>query len=38
VLDNGVGVENEEQGSVVATCRDPLGSWDAVWPELQHYD
>jgi Dolichyl-phosphate-mannose-protein mannosyltransferase len=38
VMDNGVGVDNEEQGSVVAVCRDPVGGWDAVWPRLQHYD
>jgi hypothetical protein len=38
IMDNGVGVENEEQDSVVAVCRDPVGGWDAVWPRLQHYD
>jgi hypothetical protein len=38
VLDNGVGVDNEEQGAVVAVCRDPLGGWSAIWPRLQHYD
>jgi 4-amino-4-deoxy-L-arabinose transferase-like glycosyltransferase len=38
VLDNGVGVDNEEQGSVVAICRDPVGGWTQVWPQLQHYD
>jgi hypothetical protein len=37
VMDNGVGVDNEEQGSVVAVCRDPRGGWPAVWPNLQHY-
>ncbi len=38
VLDNGVGVDNEEQGSVVWVCRDPIGGWPAIWPSLQHYD
>jgi hypothetical protein len=38
VLDNGVGVENEEQGSEVLVCRRPVGGWDSVWPTLQHYD
>jgi hypothetical protein len=38
IMDNGVGVDNEEQGSVVAICRDPVGGWAAVWPRLQHYD
>jgi len=37
-IDNGVGVDNEEQGSVVAVCREPRGGWSAVWPQLQHYD
>ena len=36
-MDNGVGVDNEEQGAVVAVCRNPVGGWDAVWPQLQHY-
>jgi hypothetical protein len=38
VMDNGVGVDNEEEDSVVAVCRDPVGGWSAVWPRLQHYD
>jgi hypothetical protein len=38
VLDNGVGVDNEEQGAVVAVCHVPTGGWAALWPRLQHYD
>lgn len=38
VLDNGVGVDNEEQGRDVAVCRAPIGGWAAVWPELAHLD
>jgi 4-amino-4-deoxy-L-arabinose transferase-like glycosyltransferase len=38
VMDNGVGVDNEEQGSVVARCRVPSTGWAALWPTLQHYD
>lgn len=38
VMDNGVGVDNEEQEAVVAVCRDPVGGWSAIWPRLQHYD
>jgi 4-amino-4-deoxy-L-arabinose transferase-like glycosyltransferase len=38
VLDNGLDVDNEEQGSVVGVCRDPVGGWSAIWPRLQHYD
>lgn len=37
-MDNGVGVDNEEQGSVVALCRVPNTGWAALWPTLQHDD
>jgi hypothetical protein len=37
-LDNGLGVDNEEQGLPVAVCRGPVGGWDAVWPVLRHLD
>jgi 4-amino-4-deoxy-L-arabinose transferase-like glycosyltransferase len=37
-LDNGVDVDNEEQGEPVAICRDPIGGWPAVWPRLEHKD
>jgi len=37
VMDNRVGVDNEEQGSVVAVCRNPVGGWSTIWPRLQHY-
>lgn len=37
-LDNGVGVDNEEQGQPIAVCREPLGGWAAVWPALHHLD
>jgi 4-amino-4-deoxy-L-arabinose transferase-like glycosyltransferase len=36
--DDGVGVDNEEQGSRVAVCRLPAEGWAALWPSLQHYD
>jgi hypothetical protein len=35
-MDNGVGVDNEEQGSTVWVCRDPQGGWAAQWPSLRH--
>ena len=38
VMDNGVGVDNEEQGSVVAVCTVPSTGWAPIWPLLQHYD
>jgi hypothetical protein len=37
-MDNRVGIDNEEQGSVVALCRVPAQGWAAVWPALQHSD
>ena len=37
-LDNGVGVDNEEQGEPVAVCRTPIGGWTRVWPALKHED
>ena len=37
-LDNGVGVDNEEQGNPVFVCRQPHQPWHAMWSQLQHYD
>ena len=37
-LDNGVGVDNEEQGNPVLVCRQPRQPWRELWPQLQHYD
>jgi len=37
-LDNGVGVDNEEQGQPVAVCRGPVASWAELWPRLRHLD
>jgi 4-amino-4-deoxy-L-arabinose transferase-like glycosyltransferase len=37
-LDNGVGVDNEEQGRPVLVCRYPHRPWHEMWPGFQHYD
>ncbi len=37
-LENGVDVDNEEQGVPVGVCRDPVGGWSAVWPRIRHLD
>lgn len=37
-LDNGVGVDNEEQGALVAVCRGPGLDWDRMWPDFRHYN
>ncbi|MFV0254161.1 MAG: ArnT family glycosyltransferase [Beutenbergiaceae bacterium] len=37
-LDNGVGVDNEEQGMPVVVCSGPRGSWSELWPRFRHLD
>ncbi|MFG3341384.1 glycosyltransferase family 39 protein [Glycomyces sp. NPDC048151] len=36
-LDNGMGVDNEEQGATVAVCEGPVQPWGRLWGEFQHY-
>jgi len=36
-VDNGVGLENDEQGLPLLLCR-PVASWTSLWPRLTHYD
>ena len=33
-VDNGVGVDNEEQDGTVQVCAGPRGSWADVWDEV----
>ncbi len=35
-IDNGVGLDNDEQGGTVWVCRTPLRPWSALWPEIRH--
>ncbi|WP_433214050.1 glycosyltransferase family 39 protein [Dactylosporangium sp. CS-047395] len=37
-LDNGYGVDNEEQTARVYVCRDLTGTWSDLWPRFQHFD
>jgi hypothetical protein len=37
-LDNGVSVDNEEQGQPVAVCHDPIDSWHLLWQRVRHLD
>jgi hypothetical protein len=37
-LDNGVGVDNEEQGNPIVVCRQPKRPWRDLWPNFQQYD
>jgi hypothetical protein len=34
-VDNGLGVENEVQGTPILVCRGLRGTWDEVWPEMR---
>jgi 4-amino-4-deoxy-L-arabinose transferase-like glycosyltransferase len=36
-LDNGVGIDNEEQGRPVSLCRGLRQPWTVLWPRFQHY-
>ena len=35
-LDNGLGVANEEQGTMIRVCHEPLGSWQELWPRFRY--
>lgn len=35
-VDNGHGIENEEQGLPIWICRDPVAPWSQLWPDFRH--
>lgn len=37
-LDNGVDVDNEEQGEPIWSCSGRSTGWDVLWPRLAHLD
>ena len=37
-LDNGVGVDNEEEGMPLLVCRGPISSWSELWERFRHLD
>jgi hypothetical protein len=37
-LRNSDGIENEESDAGVYVCRQLPGTWQDLWPQLQHYD
>lgn len=37
-VDNGQGVDNEEQGGAILVCAAPRGGWLTAWPRLKHLD
>jgi 4-amino-4-deoxy-L-arabinose transferase-like glycosyltransferase len=37
-VDNGAGVQNDEQGAPVYLCSGTRHPWSEIWPELRHLD
>jgi hypothetical protein len=37
-LDDGVDIDNEEQGRVIRVCRGPVLPWPQLWPRFRHLD
>lgn len=35
-VDNGLDLDNDEQGAKVWICREPRRAWSQLWPELYH--
>ena len=35
-IDNGLGIDNDEQGTAVYACTGPRRRWSAEWPSLRH--
>jgi hypothetical protein len=35
-VDNGFGLENDEEGTVVQLCAGPVDDWSAMWSRLRH--
>ena len=31
------GLHNEEDGTSIWICRDPLADWDTIWPQVRHF-
>lgn len=34
-IDNGVGLDNDEQGNTVWVCTSPRKAWSALWPDIR---
>jgi hypothetical protein len=35
-IDNGIGLDTQEQGRTVWVCRQQRRPWSQVWPQLHH--
>jgi hypothetical protein len=34
-IDNGLGIDNDEQGQQIFRCREPRAAWSQLWPHLK---
>jgi hypothetical protein len=37
-VDNGLGIENDEQGGAIRVCRRLPPDWNGAWPSFRHLD
>jgi 4-amino-4-deoxy-L-arabinose transferase-like glycosyltransferase len=37
-VDNGYGLDNDEQGAILQVCDAPADGWAPIWPSLIHFD
>jgi len=35
-IENGLGIDNDEQGTGIYVCMGPRASWSSAWPSLRH--
>ena len=35
--DNGLALENDEQGTDMILCAGAVAEWSEIWPELRHF-
>ena len=35
-VDNGLDVDNDEQGAPIEVCSGPPSGWSAIWPQIRH--
>jgi hypothetical protein len=37
-IDNGLGLDNDEQGEPIWVCTSPVEPWPQLWPKIRHLD
>ncbi|HEV2782249.1 MAG TPA: glycosyltransferase family 39 protein [Actinophytocola sp.] len=37
-IDNGIGLDNQEDGKLILVCRDPIRPWSEMWPEFRKHN